>query len=158
VEAAPDLAQLIRTARTVNDNQPQFVVDLIRRAMGNKLQGCTIAALGLSYKADVDDLRESPAIEVVHLLHRAGARVVTFEPFKTDFQVEGAVMAASIDDAVAQADALLLLVNHTALRSINPRTLATMTQARLAIDTVNGWNSETWQAAGFEVFHLGVRK
>ena len=81
VEAAPDLTPLIYTARQVNDAQPHFVVDLVQRALGS-LKGKKIAALGLAYKPDVDDLRESPAVEVVHLLQDAGAEVKAFEPFK----------------------------------------------------------------------------
>jgi UDP-N-acetyl-D-mannosaminuronic acid dehydrogenase len=158
VEAAPDLAGLIRTARTVNDSQPHFVVELVRRALGGSLRGRTITALGLSYKPDVDDLRESPAIEVVHLLAQEGARVVTYEPYKTDFEVDGASAAATLEAAVAGADALLLLVNHTALRSVDPAALCALTPARIVVDTVNGWNGAAWQYAGFTLHRLGVRK
>ena len=68
VEAAPDLAHLIYSARLVNDAQPGFVVELVRRALQGELAGKRIAALGLAYKPDVDDLRESPAIEAAQLL------------------------------------------------------------------------------------------
>lgn len=156
VEADPEDAQLIRTARLVNDAQPKFVVELVRRAIGGELTGRNITALGLAYKPDVDDLRESPAIEVALQLAAAGAKVTTFEPFKPDFQLAGLKTVASIDEAVAQAEALVLLVNHTALRSINPLTLANLTPARLAVDTVNGWNSDNWKNAGFTIHRLGV--
>lgn len=168
VEAAPDLAKLIRTSRQVNDAQPEFVVELVRRAFAvhpvdgdlqaGDLHGRNITVLGLSYKPDVDDLRESPAIAVVHLLQQAGAHVIAFEPFKTDAKLEGVTVAPTIHAAVAGADALLLMVNHTALHSINPRTMATLSPARIAIDTVNGWPSEPWTAAGYKLFRLGVRK
>ena len=88
VEAAPDITPLIRTARQVNDAQPHLVVDLVRRALGGDLSGRQVAALGLAYKPDVDDLRESPAIEVAHLLNQNGARVKAFEPFKTGAALE----------------------------------------------------------------------
>ncbi len=146
---------MIRTARMVNDAQPDFVVDLVRRALGGDLSGRKISALGLSYKPDVDDLRESPAIEVALRLGAAGAQVTAFEPFKPDFKRAGLETVGSIDEAVAQAEALVLLVNHTALRSINPHTLAGLTPARLAVDTVNGWSGENWQNAGFKVCRLG---
>ena len=68
VEAAPDRTELIYSARHVNDDQPKFVVNLVKSAIGEDLSGKRIAALGLAYKPDVDDLRESPAIEVAHLL------------------------------------------------------------------------------------------
>jgi UDP-N-acetyl-D-mannosaminuronic acid dehydrogenase len=81
VEAAPELTPLIRTARQVNDSQPHFVLELIRRALG-ELQGMRLAVLGLAYKAGVDDLRESPAVEIARLLGQAGALVKAYEPFK----------------------------------------------------------------------------
>src|SRR3989304_3509202 len=80
VEAAPELTPLIYHSRQVNDSQPQFVVDMVKHAMGS-LNGKKIAALGLAYKPDVDDLRESPANEVVQILQREGAQVLAWEPF-----------------------------------------------------------------------------
>ena len=88
VEAAPDTAQLIRTAREVNDSQPAYIVDFIQRKIGD-LTNKRITALGLAYKADVDDLRESPAIEVALLLKKAGAQVTVFEPYKTSYSIDG---------------------------------------------------------------------
>jgi UDP-N-acetyl-D-mannosaminuronic acid dehydrogenase len=129
VEAAPDISPLIRTARGVNDAQPHAVVDLVRRAAGN-LQDCHVAALGLAYKPDVDDLRESPAIEICHLLAQAGADVVAYEPYKPDFQSDGFVTASILAAALDEADVLLLLVAHTALRNLEPHVLAQLTKAR----------------------------
>ncbi len=101
VESAPDLATLIRTARQVNDTQPQHVVDLVRRAandlgttQGDPLVERPVSVLGLAYKADVDDLRESPAIEVTRLLAEAGARVTAFEPNRPDAHLPGVTMAS----------------------------------------------------------------
>src|SRR5690606_20252884 len=67
VHAAPQLTPLIRQARETNDAKPGWVVEQIKwRA--ERLEGARIACLGLAYKPDIDDLRESPAVEVVHLL------------------------------------------------------------------------------------------
>src|SRR6185312_4500627 len=89
VEAAPELTPLIYQARQVNEAQPYFVVEKVRQALRRAVQaavpggedaarnifhGKKIAALGLAYKPDVDDLRESPAAEVVHLLQKEGAQ------------------------------------------------------------------------------------
>src|SRR6202171_152641 len=79
VEAAPDLARLISTARSVNDAMPEHVVELARQALG-ELTGAAITTLGLTYKANVGDLRESPAVTVVQHLRRAGAVVRTHDP------------------------------------------------------------------------------
>ncbi len=79
VETAPELTPLIYHARQVNDDQPHYVVRKMEQVLGS-LKDRKIAALGLAYKPDVDDLRESPAIEVVHLLQNEGAQVRAWEP------------------------------------------------------------------------------
>ena len=158
VESAPDLAQLIYTARQVNDAQPHFVVDLVRRAMGGNLAGKHIAALGLAYKPDVDDLRESPAIEVGRLLGEAGAQVQAFEPFKPGAKVDGVSLVSNINEAIAGADLLLLLVNHSQFRSLDVNVVAMQTRARIIVDAVGACNAALWRAAGFQVFRLGDAK
>ena len=130
---------------------------LVKRALGS-LKDKRIAALGLAYKPDVDDLRESPAIEVVHQLQDEGARVKAWEPFKPDANLEGIHMAPSLDDALKDSDAILLLVRHTEFINVKPEDIASKTKARIIIDTVNGWNVKEWQSAGFAVSRLGVRK
>ena len=157
VEAAPELTPLIFQARQVNDAQPHFVVEKVKQALGT-LQEKKIAALGLAYKPDVDDLRESPATEVVYLLQESGAQVSTWEPFKPDANMADISMACSLDEAIQEADALLLLVRHTQFVTLKPDELASKTNARIAIDTVNGWDAEQWQKAGFQLVRLGARK
>jgi len=157
VEAAPDLAEVIRAARQVNDGQPHFVVEMVRRALGS-LEGRRIAILGLAYKPDVDDLRESPAIEVAQLLAGLGAQVSAYEPFKPDYSQDGVFSAPTLQEALSPAEAVLLLVGHSELKTIDPRELAKKTSARIALDTVNAWNPVEWQAAGFTLHRLGVGK
>jgi len=155
VEAAPELARLIHTARLVNDEQPHRTVELIRRALGGDLHGKHIAALGLAFKAEVDDLRESPAIEVAQLLARGGAKVRAFEPFKPGEQVEGIETVTSLEAALAEAEALVLLVNHKIFAMLSPKEVAQLTPARIVIDTRGQWDATAWQAAGFGVHRLG---
>ena len=157
VEAAPELTQLIYQARQVNDAQPKFVVEKVRQALGS-LQGKKIAALGLAYKPDVDDLRESPATEVVHLLQKEGAQVKVWEPFKPDAHMQGVNMVPSLESALAEAEAILLLVRHTEFVRFKPNDIALKTKARIAIDTVNAWDTNEWQKAGFQYHRLGVNK
>ena len=156
VEAAPDLAPLIHTSRIVNDAQPQFVVRLVRRALGGELKCKKITALGLAYKPDVDDLRESPAVDVVRLLMADGATVTAYEPFKLDANLPGIQLAPSLDSALQGSDLLLLLVAHTPLRELTPEVVAAQTNARLVVDTVNLWDAPLWERAGFRVIRLGV--
>jgi UDP-N-acetyl-D-mannosaminuronic acid dehydrogenase len=160
VEAAPDLTALIRTARQVNDAQPNFVLGLVQRALGAgsqaNLAGKRISLLGLSYKPDVDDLRESPAIEVARLLVEAGASVCAYEPYKLDAEVEGVKMVPTLEAALENAELIVLLVGHTALRDLEPQEVVLQTPTRLAVDAVGGWSLKAWSEAGFKVFRLGV--
>ncbi len=155
VEAAPELTPLIRTARQVNDGQPGYVVELIRRATG-QLKNCKVALLGLAYKPDVDDLRESPAVEVACLLVDAGADVWAYEPYRDDFELPGVHMVSRLEDALEDAQVVVLLVAHTPLRELESQTVAASTKSRVVVDVVNGWSDDAWEAQGFKVHRLGV--
>ena len=158
VEAAPELSQLIRAARQVNDTQPSFVVNLIRSALGS-LQGKRITALGLAYKPDVDDLRESPAITVVGLLQQEGALVKCYEPFyKPDVVYKDLIIEPTLDGAFTESEAIILLVNHSQFRAMKPEQVSSKTGSRIVIDTVNGLDADAWRADGFIVFRLGAGK
>lgn len=157
VEAAPEISQLIRQARAVNDAQPDYVVALVKRALG-KLKGKTVAALGLAYKANVDDLRESPAVEVVERLIEAGVKVKTYEPFAPTAEIEGASGFQSLDAVLKEADAILLLVDHEQFRNLSAKEAAVHMPGRIAIDTRGVWSEEAWKGEGFKVYKLGVRE
>ena len=156
VEKAPDLTELIRTAREVNDAQPHYVVNLVRKAVKGDLKGKKIAALGLSYKANVDDVRESPAVEIVKLLEAEGALVKPFEPFKTDVNIDGVSSVASLEEAVADADVILFQVGHSTFHSLKPVELARISPARIIVDAVRLTTSEEWRTSQYEIYDLGV--
>lgn len=163
VEAAPDLTSLILAAREVNDAQPGHVVNLIRLAVDETpadseqaLKGHRIAILGLAYKPDVDDLRESPAVKVAHLLTGAGAIVTAYEPYKLDAQIPGITTVPTLQAAMKDADLVVLMVPHTPLRELDPQQVAALTDARIVFDAVDGWPSQPWEEAGFRIFRLGV--
>lgn len=156
VEAAPDLANLIYTARCVNDAQPHFAVELVEQAAG-PLAGKRIAALGLSFKENVDDLRESPAVEIAQLLSERGAQVMAYEPFKPDAHYENFETAPSLEDAIKDAEILVVMVGHEAFRGLEPSEVAKKTPARILVDMRGIYSPETWQPAGFRLYQLGSR-
>jgi UDP-N-acetyl-D-mannosaminuronic acid dehydrogenase len=155
VEAAPDLSPLIYAARRVNDAQPQFALDLVKKAVGS-LKGKKIAALGMAFKPDVDDMRESPAVEVIHLLNAEGAIVKAFDPLKPDVDLPDITVVPQLAATLKDADAVVLLVRHTELMAITPVELVKLTPARILVDTVNGWSGMDWKTAGFKVHTLGA--
>ena len=157
VEAAPDLSCLIRQARQVNDDQPAHAAGLIERALGG-LEGRRIAALGLTYKPDVDDLRESPAIQVAAALAGAGALVATFDPFAPAAEAPGCTSAPNLEAALQEAEAIALLVDHQAFRQLSPRAVAAAMPGRIAIDCRGVWDRAAWRQAGFRLHVLGTGK
>ncbi|MEM7164048.1 MAG: UDP-N-acetyl-D-mannosamine dehydrogenase [Planctomycetota bacterium] len=127
VDAAPESTELIRTARTVNDNKPARVVARVLEA-ANSIEEPVIACLGLAYKADVDDLRESPAIAVTQSLHATGLDVVVVEPYirgHDEFEL------VPLANALERANIVVVLVGHREFKSITPATLGD----KIVIDT-----------------------
>jgi UDP-N-acetyl-D-mannosaminuronic acid dehydrogenase len=156
VEAAPDLTELIATARRVNDSQPHFVFDLVSRCLGNELSGKKICILGLAFKPDVDDLRESPAIDVARMLAETGAHVSAYEPYKPDAFIPGVKLSASLEDAIHGVEVICLLAGHKQFIQLDPVWVKQVSSARYVIDTVGGWDKDSWVNAGFAFLRLGV--
>ncbi len=123
VDAAPAEARLLRTAREVNDAKPGHVLARIRAQVA---PGAAVACLGLAFKANVDDLRESPALDIAVHLAAEGYRVLAVEPHITTLPVALAGRAELVDlpAALARADAIVLLVDHRAFGSLTLADLA----------------------------------
>jgi UDP-N-acetyl-D-mannosaminuronic acid dehydrogenase len=123
VDAAPAEARLLRTAREVNDAKPGHVLARIRAQVA---PGAAVACLGLAFKANIDDLRESPALDIAVHLAAEGYRVLAVEPHITTLPVALAGRAELVDlpAALARADAIVLLVDHRAFGSLTLADLA----------------------------------
>jgi UDP-N-acetyl-D-mannosaminuronic acid dehydrogenase len=146
VAAAPRCTPLISASRAVNDAMPRHVTDLAADALGGLSDSC-IVTLGLTYKADVDDIRESPAVEIVELLRRAGAEV----------RAHDAVVAAGVDvaDLAIDADCVMLLVDHPAYAALDPFVIGARMRRRVMLDTRNFLPPPRWTEAGFDLVRLG---
>ena len=153
VEAAPETTQLIRTAREVNDGQPEFISELIAKAAGG-LSGKTVALLGLAYKPNVDDLRESPARHLAHRLQDMGADVFAYEPYKTDAGLVDITQVESLDAALIDADIIVLAVGHEQFKDLDPADIRKKTKADMVFDAVNGWEKSAWENAGVRFLGL----
>lgn len=158
VEAAPETAALIHQARRVNDDQPAYVVELLARRLGD-LTGVRLAALGVTYKPNVDDMRESPAVEVIHALTARGADVRAYDPFVAADPALDGLLVPSLDEAVAGAEGVLLLVDHRQFEALDPQHLRSlMGPDPFILDTRHALTREDWQAAGFRYLLLGDGK
>ena len=123
VSKTPQEARLIHTARQVNDGKPHYVVDQVLSA-ASTVTDPVIACLGLAFKPDIDDLRESPAMEVVQLLAgRKTGQVLVAEPHIEHLPPSLAkfdnIELVSADEAVRRANIIVMLVSHQVFYAIN---------------------------------------
>jgi UDP-N-acetyl-D-mannosaminuronic acid dehydrogenase len=137
VSSAPDLTRLIKAAREVNDSKPAHV---LRRVQDILLQNpdARVACLGLSYKADIDDFRESPALEIaLRLSARWPGKVVATDPhddlLASRDRRGGALRLRPVDEAIDEADVVVALVAHREYRAL-PRP-----QGKIVVDTIGLW-------------------
>lgn len=134
VASSPDQAKLIHQARLVNDHKPEHVIAQVEEALKQSPEA-TVACLGLSYKPDVDDFRESPALEIaVRLTRRLPGRVVCADPYVHALSNAGAghvsLTMVAAQDAVEKAEIVLILVGHEKFRSVS------IPPGRRVLDTV----------------------
>jgi UDP-N-acetyl-D-mannosaminuronic acid dehydrogenase len=155
VHAAPDITPLIQTSRTVNDEQPAHVAEMITRAVSH-IPNPTVAVLGLAYKADVDDLRESPSVEVAHHLKERGVNLRLHDAYASALP-DGTALIASIGEALDGADALVILTDHAPYRALTPASaeVAKM-RNQILIDTRASVDGPLWRRHGFAVWEVGV--
>jgi len=155
VAGAPKEARLIRTAREVNDAKPAFVIEKVRQAVkrvGTSARGSAkpvIACFGLTYKANTDDLRESPALHIAAELAAAEmGQVLAVDPHVKSLVGTPAAGVALIEQwtALKQADIVVLLVDHDAFTAIEPD----MLHGKEVIDTRGLWRRKSpGKVAGF---------
>ena len=154
VEVAPDLTPIIRSARTVNDSMPHNVSSHVKQLVP---VGGRVVVLGLAYKANIDDIRESPAIETVKLLISDGFDVRICDPFVSSDLAHAllGLRLTDIGDAVKDADCLLLLTEHNVYRHLKPGDYGHLMRTRVVIDTRGTFDANNWAKAGFEIAILG---
>lgn len=138
IHSAPQQSKLIKTARTVNNKKPEHVIEKIQEK-AKSFDNPIIACFGLSFKADIDDLRESPALEITTKLASIyQGSVLAVEPNITSLprSLEDKVKLCDIHTALKEADIALLLVDHKEFKSIDESDILEI----IIIDTRGAWN------------------
>lgn len=130
-------ARFIELASESNTNMPRYTVQKVQDAlnnMGKPMKGSRVLVLGVAYKPDIDDLRESPALDVIHLMKQKGADVCYHDPYVPQFEHDGMKMDSITDlmREVATADCACIVTNHKVYDY--PSILE---QARLIVDIRN---------------------
>jgi len=129
--------RLVEVAGEINADMPEFVVVKVQDALNHvrkALAGSRVLVLGVAYKRDIDDVRESPAIDVIQLLREKGADVAYHDPYVAELRADGLRMTGVdlTDDALDAADCVLIITDH---RVIDYAHVAE--RARLVVDTRN---------------------
>ncbi|WP_312925622.1 UDP-N-acetyl-D-mannosamine dehydrogenase [Atlantibacter hermannii] len=141
----PEQARLIRTAREVNDHKPHWVLERVKatvadclNASGKRASELKIACFGLAFKPNIDDLRESPAMEIAHQIAQWNSgETLVVEPNIHELPDSLATdcTLVSLDDALAQADVLVMLVDHAPFKAVE----ASAVQQAWIVDTKGVW-------------------
>jgi UDP-N-acetyl-D-mannosaminuronic acid dehydrogenase len=127
---------------------PQQVIEKIR-GLTEGISKPKVALLGLTYKPNVDDCRESPAVKIAMLLRELGFTVAAFDPLAKNQET------VPLEAALQQADLTVLLVNHDAFADLDPQQLARLVRRKVVLDTRGVLDRARWEAAGFTVVVLG---
>jgi UDPglucose 6-dehydrogenase len=148
---------LLKGVITVNDQQYGRIVDKIRAAAGGTLKGKKIASWGLTFKALTDDLRDSPAVEIITRLLADGASVSVFDPTVTVAPkgLDAITVCSSPLEACGGADVIAVLTEWDDFRWVSPVEAADAVRVKQIVDARNLLDRSEWQRAGFEYQGIG---
>jgi UDP-N-acetyl-D-mannosaminuronic acid dehydrogenase len=153
VEISGGDAKLMSQARAVNSGMPAFVVRRLEGLLG-RLKGKRIGILGMAYKGNVGDPRESPSLEIIELLEAKGAACRVHDPLVT----RPPVKLSTLDETAKGADALILVTDHRDFARIDPEKMAKLARGKVVLDTRSFLDGGRWKAAGWAYHRLGDRK
>jgi len=128
-------ARFIELAGYINGQMPQFVADKVQNALndaGKPVKGSRIHVMGVAYKRDIEDMRESPALDVILLLRQRGALVTYSDPYVPTVRLDGLTLAACPEEAAIDADCVVIVTDHAAFDY-----RALVDRSRLVVDTRN---------------------
>jgi UDPglucose 6-dehydrogenase len=151
---------LMQEVDEINMMQRQRVIDQAIDACGGSVLNRRIAVLGAAFKPDTDDVRDSPALNVAAALHLRGAQVLVVDPEASATAQRSfptLSFADSLDEAVTDADVVLLLTEWPVFVNADPDHLAELAANPVVIDARNVLDTEVWSSAGWEVRPLGGR-
>jgi len=151
VEKQPELARIIKLARETNDSMPHHVFDLLEKAT-QLIEKPAACILGLTYKPNIDDMRESPIMELVELIHHSNRyQLVLNDPYVFDNDE----VISDIYEAVKGADVLVLGVHHDRYENIDFDRIKGLMRGNTIIDTRNFLNRSLLAEKGFNIVLLG---
>ena len=143
--------KFLRTAREINNSMPSYTVGLLQAALNEikkPMKGTSIGVLGIAYKANIDDVRESPAIKIIELLNKHQATVLTYDPY-----IPGKSTEKSLKDILKKSEALIIATSHTEFKKIKPQVFKD-NKIKVIIDGMNCLDKKAIEKLG--IIYKGI--
>jgi UDPglucose 6-dehydrogenase len=150
--------RIIETVVAVNDSRKKEMAKKIIAACGGSVAGNTIAVLGLTFKPNTDDMRDSPSLDIVPALIAAGARVRAFDPQgmgEARHMMEGVEFCEDAYETMEGADALAIITEWNEFRLLNLDRVKSLLSHPLMIDLRNIYKADEMEEAGFDYYSIG---
>lgn len=143
--------RFLRNARAINNSMPSYAMELMQdklNDLGLPMNGTRIGVLGIAYKADVNDVRESPAIDIIKELKKHKAEVLTYDPFILEQSTE-----KSLEDILEKSEAIILVTNHSEFVKADPK-LFQKHGVKAIVDGKNCLDKEAFEKLG--ILYKGI--
>lgn len=150
--------KIVETVVSVNDDRKQRMADKVIRACGGSLTGKTVSVLGLTFKPNTDDMRESPSLDIVPALVEAGAEIRVFDPRGMEEArelIDGVTWCETSYDAVEGADVVAILTEWNEFRALDLDRVKSLMKRPCMVDYRNIYNPDEMAAAGFDYSCVG---
>jgi len=143
--------KFLKIAREINNSMPDYTVELLQDALNEvekPLKGTKVGVLGLSYKANVDDLRESPSLKIIKLLEKSGAKVLIFDP-----HIKSKSNVKTLNELLKKSEALILATNHNEFEYLDGELLK-KNNVQVLIDGKNMFDKKKFKKHG--IIYKGI--
>lgn len=158
-EEAGAPSRLIQSVVAINDERKESLAARVTAACGGDISGKLIAVLGLAFKPETDDMRESPALPLINGLIAQGARVQAYDPqamtLARPLLPSGVRLAMNVVEVLQGADALVLITEWNEFRALAPARLQALMPGRVVVDLRNVYDPVAMRAAGFTYAGIG---
>lgn len=151
IEQAPDEARLITLAREINSTTPSSIVDVVGKVLED-IKNPTISVFGLAFKGNIDDMRESPSLEIIEELNHKNFNLKVYDPY-----VKGEVenKAQTLEEAIKDSDLILILTDHNVFKDIKPEEVKSLMRTARILDTRNLFQDKYFENTGVEYIQIG---
>jgi UDPglucose 6-dehydrogenase len=150
--------EIVEAAIRVNERQRDYALEKIRSALSGRLEGRTVALLGLSFKPETDDIRESPAVDIAKRLLDEGARVRAFDPqamTQAAREMPDLILCKDAYEACKGADVLVIATEWNQFRMLDLQRIKSLLEQPILVDLRNIYRNESMRDAGLEYWSVG---